>query len=341
MVALAPAVHAQQNITLASPVHTRDGGVTVGKTEDVRTDQNFANITVGDPDIADVSPLTDHSLSILGKKIGTTRVTVYDADHKPVGIFDVEVSYDISRLAAEIGHFTGGGIKVSSINGRIMLSGTSPDAATLDKAVQIARPVRPGSDQYGPGHAAAADRAGGALHRSRPQCQPRSRRAVERVRQFRPCQYRLRAAGVAAADHAAGWLLPAAGQPRVGGPNVAANALPISPVVSAGVLSGAAPFGFLVGQLTQQASDRGQCARIEGRRAAPGGAESGDAVGRDRELPRRRTNSDPGSRRHRHAVVRLPALRRRPVLHPDRAAQRRDQPHRQAGSERDRHDAMP
>ena len=117
--------------------------MTVGKTEDVRTDQTFANITVGDPDIADVSPLTDHSLSILGKKIGTTRVTVYDADHKPVGIFDIEVSYDISRLAAEIGHFTGGGIKVSSINGRIMLSGTSPDAVTLDKAVQIA-------SQFGP-----------------------------------------------------------------------------------------------------------------------------------------------------------------------------------------------
>ena len=53
------------------------------------------------------------------------------------------MSYDISRLAAEIDHFTGGGIKVSSINGRILLSGTSPDAVTLDKAVQIA-------SQFGP-----------------------------------------------------------------------------------------------------------------------------------------------------------------------------------------------
>ncbi len=117
--------------------------VTLGKTEDVRTDQNLADITVGDPDVADVNPLTDHALSILGKKIGTTRVTVYGPDKKPVGIFDVEVSYDISRLATEIARFTGGGIKVSSVNGRIMLSGTSPDAVTLDKAVEIAR-------QFGP-----------------------------------------------------------------------------------------------------------------------------------------------------------------------------------------------
>ena len=101
MMALAPAAHAQQQHRVRQPGAYRDAcAVTVGKTQDVRTDQSFADITVGDPDVADVSPLTDHSLSILGKKIGTTRVTVYDADKKPVGIFDIEVSYDISRLAA-------------------------------------------------------------------------------------------------------------------------------------------------------------------------------------------------------------------------------------------------
>src|SRR6201996_6212433 len=143
VLALAPAARADQRVTLANGMHTSTVAVTVGKTEDVRTDQNITDITVGDPDVADVSPLTDHALSILGKKIGTTRVTAYGPDKKPVGIFDIEVSYDISRLAAEISHFTGGGIQVSSINGRIMLSGTSPDAATLDKAVQIAA-------QFGP-----------------------------------------------------------------------------------------------------------------------------------------------------------------------------------------------
>ena len=53
--------------------------VTLGKSQDVHTDQSLADIVVGDPSVADVNPLTDHSLSILGKKIGTTRVTVYGA----------------------------------------------------------------------------------------------------------------------------------------------------------------------------------------------------------------------------------------------------------------------
>ncbi|MGB8579102.1 MAG: pilus assembly protein N-terminal domain-containing protein [Pseudolabrys sp.] len=50
--------------------------VPIGKSEDVRTDTSFVDVTVGDPEVADVNPLTDHALSILGKKIGTTLVSV-------------------------------------------------------------------------------------------------------------------------------------------------------------------------------------------------------------------------------------------------------------------------
>jgi pilus assembly protein CpaC len=255
MLALAQAAHAQDHtqgkVALADPVRTSTVTVTVGKTEDIRTDQNFANITVGEPDIADVSPLTDHSLSILGKKIGTTRVTVYDADHKPVGIFDVEVSYDISRLAAEIGHFTGGGIKVSSINGRILLSGTSPDAATLDKAVQIAA-------QFGPDPI-------NTVQVMQPQQIELEVRFIEVDRNAgRDLGVQWNAFGNSVLANT-GSGLPASQLPitqpggsfqqpgtTVGGANVAGSALPISPVVAAGVLSGAAPFGFLVGQLTNK-----------------------------------------------------------------------------------------
>ena len=64
----------------------------------MRTDTSFVEITVGDPEIADVNPLTDRSLSILGKKNGTTRVSVYAEGKKLVGVFDVEVV--VRHLAA-------------------------------------------------------------------------------------------------------------------------------------------------------------------------------------------------------------------------------------------------
>jgi pilus assembly protein CpaC len=254
---LTPLVHAQQHVMLAGPVHTAIIRVTVGKTEDVRTDQNFNDVTVGDPDIADVSPLTDHSLSILGKKIGTTRITVYDPDHKPVGIFDIEVSYDISRLATEISHFTGGGIKVSSINGRIMLSGTSPDAATLDKAVQIAA-------QFGPDPI-------NTVQVMQPQQIELEVRFIEVDRNAgRDLGVQWNVFGNSALANVGSQLpaqqlpitapggsfqQPAAAGSGIGGPSLLPSNVtgtPLSPIVAAGVLSGAAPFGFLVGQLSNK-----------------------------------------------------------------------------------------
>jgi pilus assembly protein CpaC len=114
--------------------------VVIGKSEDIHTDQSFMEVIVGDPDIADVNPLTDRTISILGKKIGTTRVSIYADGKKQVGIFDVEVSYDVDRLSAELARqFPQAHIKVTPVNGRIMLSGTAPDGVVVDKAVTIAK----------------------------------------------------------------------------------------------------------------------------------------------------------------------------------------------------------
>ena len=118
--------------------------VTIGKSQDLRTGSSFVDVMVGDPEVADVNPLTDHTLSILGKKIGTTRVSVYAEGKKLIGIFDIEVNYDISRLVNELKrNFPGSHLRASSVNGRIMLSGEVTDAATLDKAVIIAKQFSP------------------------------------------------------------------------------------------------------------------------------------------------------------------------------------------------------
>jgi pilus assembly protein CpaC len=118
--------------------------VPLSKSETVRTDTGFADIIVADPEVADVLPLTDRSLSVLGKKIGSTRLSIYAEGKQLLGVFDVEVSYDTSQLAAELSRqFPHANFRVSSVNGRILLSGSAPDGVTLDKAVTIAK-------QFGP-----------------------------------------------------------------------------------------------------------------------------------------------------------------------------------------------
>ena len=67
---------AQRLIQVGQAKRTATVSVYIGKSEDVRTDTSFVELTVGDPEVADVNPLTDKSLSILGKKNGTTRVSV-------------------------------------------------------------------------------------------------------------------------------------------------------------------------------------------------------------------------------------------------------------------------
>jgi len=214
---------AQQQITFAN-ARTVTVNVTVGKSQDVHTDQALVDIMVGDPDVADVNPLTDHALSILGKKIGTTRVTVYGQDKKVVGIFDIEVSYDVSRLSVEIARFTGGGIKVSSIDGRIMLSGISPDAVTLDKAVTIAKQFAPDIIN--------------TVQVTQPQQIMLEVRFIEASRQ-------------ASRELGVQWNVFGKRVLANVGDRVAASQLPLTSPgeVAAGVLSGSSPFGFLIGRL--------------------------------------------------------------------------------------------
>ena len=61
-------------IQISGSERTTSITVTIGKSHDLRTGVPFSEVSVGDPEVADVNPLTDRSLSILGKKIGTTRV---------------------------------------------------------------------------------------------------------------------------------------------------------------------------------------------------------------------------------------------------------------------------
>src|SRR3954466_6499162 len=141
---LSSAAPAQRAIQFAGSKRTATVSVYIGKSEDVRTESSFVELTVGDPEIADVNPLTDRSLSILGKKNGTTRVSAYAEGKKLIGVFDVEVVFDTSLLQSEIRRrFPHAGLKVTAVNGRIMLSGTAPDGPTVDKAVLIAK-------QFGP-----------------------------------------------------------------------------------------------------------------------------------------------------------------------------------------------
>ncbi len=115
------------------------------KSQALRLDYPFTDVLVGSAEIADVIPLSDQTLYILGKKTGTTNVSVLDSSRRVIGVVDVEVGPDTGSVAEKIAAGAGSnGITVRSSGEQLVLEGTAADAVTVDKAVEIARALSPG-----------------------------------------------------------------------------------------------------------------------------------------------------------------------------------------------------
>ncbi|MEQ1771051.1 MAG: type II and III secretion system protein family protein [Devosia sp.] len=100
-------------------------------------------IVSADPAIADAQPITDKSLYLVGKGFGTTTVNLYATDGAPVGLIAVEVGADVGDITRSIkSALPNSSVKVSTVNGRVRLSGTVPDEIAMEKAMSIV-------EQYG------------------------------------------------------------------------------------------------------------------------------------------------------------------------------------------------
>src|SRR6516165_5427750 len=114
--------------------------ITLNKSRVVSFATPFKTASVASTEIADVTPLTDHSLYIQGKGIGTTSISVFNQNMQLVELLDLEVAIDTQNLQGKIRAGTGSNsIRVLSDNGAIVLTGVAPNAPVADRAVTIAQ----------------------------------------------------------------------------------------------------------------------------------------------------------------------------------------------------------
>ena len=116
--------------------------ITINKSRTFRIDQPFKTAVVGSPEIADARPISDRVIYIQGKKIGTTNLVAFDEDMKVIGVMDIEVTPDTRELQDKIQSSGGRGIRVSSSNGKIVLSGEAGNAVAADRAVSLAKSMQ-------------------------------------------------------------------------------------------------------------------------------------------------------------------------------------------------------
>ena len=127
------------NVIQISSSRTTSIKIAKGKPKTIKTNVPFYEIVIGDPEIANVNPLTDSSFYVLGNNLGTTGIALFDENKQLVGSVDIEVTLDTDKLASTIRDTVpGSDIDVKSANGRLVLSGSAEDAVAADKATQIA-----------------------------------------------------------------------------------------------------------------------------------------------------------------------------------------------------------
>ena len=140
----APAA-AQITVSEADEVRAGELAVPLNKSQVLRSDRPFAKALIGNPDIADVLPLSDRSIYVLGKKMGTTSLTLYDRANSLIAVVDIAVGPDVIGLKRQLSELMPNdqvGARIS--NDSVILEGVVSSGPNADKAVQVAKSYAPG-----------------------------------------------------------------------------------------------------------------------------------------------------------------------------------------------------
>ena len=110
----------------------------------VETDNPFAELSIANPGIADISTLSDRSIYVLGKTPGRTTLTILGPDGALVSNIEVQVTPDIAEFRERLRQILPNErIEVRTANDGIVLSGVVSTAARLDAAIELAQRYAP------------------------------------------------------------------------------------------------------------------------------------------------------------------------------------------------------
>ncbi|HEX9808324.1 MAG TPA: pilus assembly protein N-terminal domain-containing protein, partial [Alphaproteobacteria bacterium] len=154
--ALAPSAGLAQNqngaraagvtVQTGAGVHAGEFVVPVNKSQILRLDVPFTDISVGNAKIADVLALTNRTLYILGKAIGTTSLTIFGPNRRLIAVADLVVTFDIEGVKARLNEMMPGEtVEVRPLGNSVVLSGMVSSAERAERAATIANRYAPGA----------------------------------------------------------------------------------------------------------------------------------------------------------------------------------------------------
>ncbi len=110
----------------------------------VESDRPFAEISIANPGIADISTLSDRTIYVLGKTQGRTTLTLLSPEGDLIANIEVQVTPDLSEFKERLRQILPGEpIEVRTANDGIVLSGTVSSMTALDAALDLASRYAP------------------------------------------------------------------------------------------------------------------------------------------------------------------------------------------------------
>jgi pilus assembly protein CpaC len=110
----------------------------------VESEEPFAELSIANPGIADISTLSDRTIYVLGKAPGRTTLTLLAPDGRLITNVEVQVTPDVAELKERLQQILPGErIEVRTANDGIVLSGVVSSTAKLDRALDIAERYAP------------------------------------------------------------------------------------------------------------------------------------------------------------------------------------------------------
>ena len=106
----------------------------------VESTEAFVELSVAQPEIADVQPLSDRSIYILGKQRGSTTLTLLGEGGRLISNVTIHVRPDLGELKQRLATLMPDDpVEVRAAGAGIVLSGVVSGSAKIDKAMTLAR----------------------------------------------------------------------------------------------------------------------------------------------------------------------------------------------------------
>lgn len=133
-----------QNLRVVKKGTAESLDVPVNRAIVVESEQPFADISIANAGIADISTLSDRTIYVLGRAPGITTLTMFDGAGNLITNVRVRVSPDVTEFKERLRQILPNEqIEVRTANDGIVLSGTVSSSARLARALELAERYAP------------------------------------------------------------------------------------------------------------------------------------------------------------------------------------------------------